>query len=494
MNSTSRVLVAGGNAAAWIAAIGLARALKHRAVQVTLLDTGASGMPTGDWTLPSTRAMHKLLGISEPDFLRITGASFRLGTEHQGWQGEGSAFVHAHGSIGKELHGIPFYKLLMGRRMAGDELPTEAFSLAGAALRRGRFARPEGAGDSMTASFTYGYHLRYPAYVALLRDQAAAAGVRHIAGSLGECQRDAHGGLAAITLRDGQTLAADLFVDCTGPSAELLAPLPEGERLDWAHNLPCDRMLSGSAAETAERPATETRAMEAGWMWRAPLAENSIAGYVYQSSLLSDDQAHGQLSRATGASDIVSTPLRSGRRRNFWVGNVIALGDAAMQLEPLVGATLHFAQLGLGTLIELFPIAGATEMEAREYNRVMGEQADALRDFTLAHYLCATRLGVLWEQVRASRLPDRLAGRMDLFKAGGRILEFDHETFEELDWAWLYLGAGRLPESLEAQTALRVARVTSQEAGMIADQVRGLAESMPPHPAYLRHVRQARAR
>jgi tryptophan halogenase len=132
-------------------------------------------------------------------------------------------------------------------------------------------------------------------------------------------------------------------------------------------------------------------------------------------------------------------------------------------------------------------------VEAGEYNRLMGEEADALRDFTLAHYLCATRAEPLWQQVRAAPAPDRLAARMELFKANGRILVFDQETFEETDWASLFLGSGWLPVTLEAQIALRVARVTSAEAGLIADQVRGLAESMPPHPVYLRHASQPRA-
>ncbi len=168
MSHAPKVAVVGGGAPAWLAAASLARALRHRAVQVTVIDTGATESPAGDWTLPSSRGMHRLLGMNEGDFLRATGSSFRLGSEHQGWQGDGSGFVHSHGSIGKEMNGIPFYKLLLSRRMAGDRIPADIFSVASAALRMGRFARPEGDDHAMTASFTYGYHLRLPAYAALV--------------------------------------------------------------------------------------------------------------------------------------------------------------------------------------------------------------------------------------------------------------------------------------------------------------------------------------
>ncbi len=73
----------------------------------------------GRWTLPSQRGMHALLGIAEPHFMQRTGATFKLATEHLGWQGEGSRFLHAHGEIGTEIGGTPFYKFLQSEALAG---------------------------------------------------------------------------------------------------------------------------------------------------------------------------------------------------------------------------------------------------------------------------------------------------------------------------------------------------------------------------------------
>lgn len=493
MSANLRVLVVGGGATAWLAAASLARALRHRAIQVAVLDTGDAIAPAGEWTLPSTRGIHKLLGLREGDFLQAAGATFRLGSEHQGWQGDGAGFVHAHGSIGEELHGVPFYKLLLGRRIAGERIPVDVFSLASAALRMGRFARPEGADRALTASFNYGYHLRSSAYAALLEQVARANGVTVTSGSPEQLHRDEAGYLLAVTA-GGQRIDAQLFIDCTGPEARLISRMGAPERIDWSPNLPCDRLMSGfGPPPAAMRAATETRAVSAGWLWRIPLAGASAAGYVYDSSVLADADAAAQLRQACGVTDPATRPLRSGRRARAWVHNVVGLGEAVMQLEPLVGATSHFAQLGVATLIELFPLARATRVEADEYNRLMADEADALRDFTLAHYLCATRTEDLWLRARTAPVPERLAARMDLFKANGHVRIYDHETFEETDWASLFLGSGWLPDTLEAQMAMRVRKVTAAEVNLIADQVRGLAESMPPHPVYLRHASQARA-
>lgn len=492
MSATPKIAVVGG-ASAWLAAAALVRALRHRGIQVQVIETADADASLGEWTLPSSGGMHKLLGIKEGDFLRATGASFRLGSEHQGWQGDGSGFVHSHGSIGKELQGVPFYKLLLSRRLAGERLPTDVFSVASAALRMGRFARPEGSDNAMTASFTYGYHLRTQSYAAMLEEVARANGVHSVRGEIEQIHRDEAGNLLAVSA-GGQRVDADFFVDCSGSRALLMSQLGAADHIDWSANLPCDRLMTGHGPQpTAHRAATETRAVPSGWMWRIPLADASVGGYVYSSTLLGDAEAAMQLRQACGVNEPRVKQIHSGRRRHFWVNNVIAVGEAAMELEPLVGATMHFVQVGVATLIELFPVGGSARVEAAEYNRLMAEEADALRDFTLAHWLCSARKEPLWQQVRAASVPERLAARMELFKANGRIQVFDHETFEESDWAALFLGSNWLPDDLEAQVALRVAKVTSAEAGLIADQVRGLAESMPPHLVYLRHASQSRA-
>jgi tryptophan halogenase len=177
------------------------------------------------------------------------------------------------------------------------------------------------------------------------------------------------------------------------------------------------------------------------------------------------------------------------------VRNCIALGSAAIELEPLAGVDLQAAALGIGALIELFPIADVGDVEAREYNRVMAEHADGLRDFTLAHYhVGAPRAGAFWSRARSAPLPDRLAHKLDLFFANGRIELLDFESFEELDWAWLLLGGRRHPSSMEIQIRERVAQIRPEQVAPLREQVARLVSTMPRHMDYVRqqhaHKRQ----
>ena len=485
-----RVVVVGGGSVAWLAAAGLRRAFRKRGVDVLVLDTGMpADASVGRWTLPSQRGMHGLLGIPEADLIRRTGATFKLATEHVGWQGDGSHFLHAHGDIGADIAETPFYKYLVMQAINGRAESAEVYSLAATAARTGRFARPTGDEKALTSSFTYGFHLDEAAYVAYLAAHAAQLGVRRMNASLTSVDRLPGGEVESLRMANGERIAGDLFLDCSGSAALLMRQIGADERDDWSTWLPCDRMISARAPFIPELPPfTRTVAADAGWGWRLPLARASAAGYVYSSAFATDEAALRYLQSAVPGVETPgrAVPLASGRRRRFWEKNCVALGASAMQLEPLAGADLHFAQLGLGTLIELFPLDVSGAIEGAEYNRVMTDHADALRDFTIAHYRAGrARAGEFWTATRTVPPPQRLADRLDLFQASARINLTDFETFEEVDWAWLLLGAGLIPSALELHIRARVENVTAQQVAPLRAHIDGLAASMPRHSEYV---------
>jgi tryptophan halogenase len=475
---------------AWIAASALRRAFQHLQLDVCVVDTGPTrDARIGRWTLPSQRGIHGLLGIVEPHFVQQTGATFKLATEHVGWQREGSRFLHAHGEIGVEIGGTPFYKFLQRETLAGRAEKPESFSLAAAAATLRRFARPVGDGKSLASSFTYSFHLEDVPFTQYLRAHARRLGVREIAAPLAEVVLGETGGIRALRLADGGVLEADYFVDCSGPEARLLNAMAPATRDDWSHWLPCDRMWSALArAESNPPPVTRIVADEWGWSWRAPLANASMAGYVYSSRFVSDEAALTTLQRLEpGCSPSLLTHFSAGRRQQFWLRNCVGLGAAAVELEPLVGADLHLAQIGLAQFIELFPLRQSSEVEAAEYNRLMAENADALRDFTMAHYRAgAPRPGDFWAMTRASAPPPRLAEKLELYGASGRINLLDHETFEETDWAWILMGAGCVPATVELQILLQLAKLPVQQVNALRAQIQQMAASMPPHIEFVR--------
>ena len=117
----------------------------------------------------------------------------------------------------------------------------------------------------------------------------------------------------------------------------------------------------------------------------------------------------------------------------------------------------------------------------------MAEYAERVRDFTLAHYHAGpARDGELWRAIRATPPPATLAAKLGLFAASGRINMLDHETFEEVDWAWLLLGAGRAASSIEMQIRLQLDKLPAQAVDSLRTHIERLTASMPAHQEFLR--------
>jgi tryptophan halogenase len=498
MNPIRHIVVVGSDPVAWIAATGLLRAFKHRHLELSVVHAAGDADPrVGWWTLPSQRGIHGLLGIAEPHLVQHTGATFKLATEHLDWQGQGSRFLHAHGEIGLQFGPVPFYKFIQAETLAGRSERPDAFSIAGTAARLGKFARPMGDSGTLTSSFTYGFHLENAAYAADLRAHALRQGVRELPAPLAEVQFTEDGSIRGLSLTDGSSIAADYFIDCSGPGARLLGRAAAADREDWSSWFPCDRMWSAHGPAMQEPPAlTQTLATSTGWSWRAPLAQASMVGHVFSSRFQGDAEARAALAAfepaLRGERLLQFAP---GRRRVFWRRNCLAIGGAAVELEPLAGADMHLALVGLGTFIELFPRDRDSAIEAAEYNRVMAEHADSLRDFTLAHYRAgAPRAGGFWDAVRAEPLPARLAHKLEHYAASGRIELLDHEAFEEIDWAWLLMGTGCRPDALELQIRMQLGKLAPKEVAALRTHVQQVAASMPPHMEFVRRQASLAAR
>jgi tryptophan halogenase len=353
-------------------------------------------------------------------------------------------------------------------------------------------------GKDLTASFTYGFHIEERPYAQYLRTHAERLGVRVSPAPMADVVLAESGNIAALRLSDGTLAEADLFVDCSGPAACLSRRLSTEGRDDWSAWLPADRILSATGPALPDAaPVTQTVATDSGWYWRAPLAERSMVGVVYGSAFLDDERARAMLGAIEPElqGDALLSKFSPGRRRSFWSRNCVALGAAAAELEPLAGAGLHFAQLGLATLVELFPVNRASAIESVEYNRVMSEHADALRDFTIAHYRAGrSRPGDFWNAARAGALPAALAHKLDLYAASGRMNLLDHETFEELDWAWLLIGSGCVPAALELQVRNNLAKLSPRDVDALRARVQQVAASMPPHAEFVRRQAAPAAR
>ena len=487
---TRSVVIVGGGTAGWMAAVAFGRLLGTAGTRVTLIESDT--VPTvgvGEATIPPIRTFHAMLGIDEDAFLRATGGSYKLGIRFEGWTRPGESYVHPFGQIGTDIAGVPFAAQWLRARQAGAAAPLDRYSLEARAAEAGRFSRPIANGDSPLSRIGYAYHFDAGRYATFLRGEAERHGVVRREGLVARVE-PGPAGIAAVHLADGSRIAGDLFLDCSGFRALLIEGALQAGWTDWSAWLPCDRAVAvPTVADVAPRALTRAIAQPAGWRWRIPLQHRTGNGHVYSSRHLSDDEATATLLAGVEGEALAEPRVlrfATGHRRRFWSGNCVALGLASGFMEPLESTSIHLVQSGLQHLLRMLPGDGppAPAIRAR-YDRVMTAEFERIRDFLVAHYHLTARTEPFWRERATAPIPDGLAEKLALFRAGGRVFREADELFNETSWLALLTGQGApvtghdpvcdaLPLATVASRLARIEQVVATSLGY-----------MPPHAEVL---------
>ena len=476
-----------------MAAAALAKVL-NGCCEITLVESPDIGtVGVGEATIPSLPAFHRLLGVDEREFLTNTRATFKLAIQFRDWRTIGASFLHPFGPYGVNVNHELFQAYWLKHRQEGSPSPLEEWSVTGLAASLGRFGAPSLQDSSALCQLSYAYHLDAILYGHFLRNYAKGHGVRHIEGEVVDARLDPRGRIDSLYLRDGRSIGADFFIDCSGFRSLLLAKVLNTGYLDWSQWLPCDRAVAVQCENAGDPvPFTQSTARESGWQWRIPLQHRVGNGYVYSSAHLSDDAAKASLfERLEGAplSDPRFLRFKAGRRASAWVGNCLALGLAAGFLEPLESTSIHLVQTALARLFALFPDRECDPAISAEFNRLTALEYERVRDFLILHYAASQREDTpFWRQCRAMPVPESLTYKRELFTRTGRIAMLEHETFLPASWLALYAGLHVWPERYEPVVEIRAgAELDAHFEGMRAS-IRRSVERLPAHTTFLNEI------
>jgi tryptophan halogenase len=449
MDPTIRnVVIVGGRTSGWITAALLMKVL-GKAVRVTLVESDDIGtIGVGEATIPPIMSLNKALALDERDFIRRTKATIKLGIQFENWGHVDNVYMHAFGTIGKDFPFCPFHHFWLRARAAGSGGDLWDYSLNLQAARRGTFALVQQQQD--VPALAYAYHFDAGLYAQYLRAESERMGARRIEGTIRRVNLHPETGyVTSVELVDGQAVAGDLFIDCSGFRGLLIQEALNTGYEDWTHWLPCDR-AAAVPSERDERttPYTRSIAHAAGWQWRIPLQHRNGNGMVYSSQAWSDDEAAAKLLANLGSKPLAEPRVlrfRTGRRVRQWNANVVSIGLSSGFLEPLESTSIHLIQSGVVRLIKHFPFRGIKQAEVAEYNRQSQREFEQVRDFIICHYHVNRREEDFWRRCRRMPIPDSLGQKLELFRATGKIFREQDELFSEVAWLQMLIGQGVVP-------------------------------------------------
>jgi tryptophan 7-halogenase len=469
----SRVLVCGHGLAAAMTVAALARALPA-ATRLDWLKTGNapdSDMLYGTVTAPSAYEFNRAAGVEEPALILGSDSSFSWGTRYAHWGGH--SWTQGFALPFPVVDGVVFHHYLA----AAGGLPLEPLLMGAMAAARDVFAHPpRGPGETgqqPLARAEYGYQVDPAGYAALFEAALPPGRVQRIDGRI-EGVEAGERGIAAIRLTDGTALAADLFVDCTGPDAQLLSALDAA--FDEKHAI---GLIWGKTAGPANRPLRTVTATDFGWQ-----ADTPLDGRVLRQAIHHPDARAAAEKASSGAID-GALSATTGRRRAAWAVNCVGIGHSALVIEPLTPSPMMLLERDIERLLTLLPASSDMSVERREYNRRFADDTDHAALFDRALVETAGLPDTpYWREARAAPIPEKLSRKLDLFAARGLLVAYDLEPYHPEDWTILHLGLGRTPARYD-----RLAdRLPREQVAAFLNRMRHdidkVAATLPPAHAY----------
>lgn len=421
LRNISRAVVIGGGTAGWFSALTLRRLFAPQ-VEVRVIESPAIGIVgVGEGGLLNLIDALRCNGIGLNEFVRETGAAFKLGFCYEGWRtgDDDDRYYHLFGRPGlQEIDWMEagFHPLLSGMVHEGIELhryiPGFASIAVNASQQQAAAMLQLGASSGLSASFHFDSH-KLADY---LRRVAVSRGVVHQQARVEELVCDAQGMARAVRLEGAEeTVELDLLIDASG-----LARLGIGGKLgvrwrSFSEYLLLDRAVPFHMPHPQPNPSLVTRAiaMPAGWMWQIPLVDRVGAGYVFSSAHADEAQVVDEIHRRIGPGIEPMRTLRfePGHFEQVWVGNVMAVGLASGFVEPLEATSIGQMLEQLRNF-ERIVAAGDGVVAGHlidDFNEANARCWSGIRDFLRMHYDCPRRDTAFWRDVAELPLPPSYA-------------------------------------------------------------------------------------
>ena len=176
----------------------------------------------------------------------------------------------------------------------------------------------------------------------------------------------------------------------------------------------------------------------------------------------------------------------TGKRRKLWNRNCVAMGLSGGFLEPLESTSIYLIQEGITKLLEHFPQTTDFTDDAEEYNRLIDLEFERVRDFLILHYHATERDdSEFWNHVRTMEIPASLAEKMELFRARGRVVKYDHGLFLSPSWVAVYLGQRVIPSQYDARVDLLSDDDIAAHMEGLRTLMKNTASGMSDHQTYI---------
>ncbi len=396
-----RIAIVGAGTAGWLAANHLGCELScDPEIEITVIES--KEVPTigvGEGTVPYIMKALKRFGISEAELLLTCDATFKQGIKFVNWLDD-----TAHGKNNYYYHpfDVPYpggfdispYWLTQAHTRPYDDVGIQA-RICELGLAPKRKSSKEYEGD-----LAYAYHFNAVKFAQLLAKNATNRfNVKHKFATITDVIKDEQGMITQLHSSEGDSLAYDFYIDCSGFSSILIDKALAVPFISKADELYTDSVFVQQVPLSEEQqinPYTTATAHKAGWIWDIPLTTRRGTGFVFSSKHMSDEEALTLYAEYLGVEVNTLNPrkldMKIGYREQFWCKNCVGLGLAQGFVEPLEATSILLSDFSAEILARNFPRdTDDFDICAPYYNKVVTYAWERVVDFIKLHYCISDR-------------------------------------------------------------------------------------------------------
>ena len=486
------VVILGGGTAGWITANLMATHWQDKGFDITLVESPDIGIiGVGEGSTPPLRGFMQTIGVEESEWMPECNATYKVGITFKDWCTKPGFTEYVHPFLCQtDEFTVPafFHNSFLRRKGIDLEGHPDRFFIATELIRQ-KLApvTPE----NFPFEVNYGYHFDSGLLGKFLQKVAARKGVKYKQAKVVEVKQHPNGDIASLHTEEGEALAADLFVDCSGFRSQLAQQTLKVPFASCADSLFNDSAVVFATPQGEEyETQTISTALSHGWAWKIPLTNRNGNGYVYSSRFVDDDAAETEFREHLGLLDSDQEARRLkfkvGRVEQHWARNCLAVGLSQGFIEPLEATALDMVQETVVRFIEAYNNGGYTDQYRRDFNDRINARFDAIRDYIVCHYRISDRRDTEYWVANGTNenISDSLRSILTGWIQGKNITDELLEQkldayFPNVSWNCLLTGKGVFPDPSKLRPGNDLANKYNVDE--LQKFIRGCALNFKPH-------------
>ena len=473
---SKKIVVVGGGTAGWLTALKAQRSYPDLDIAVIeSKDIGILG--AGEGSTPFLVDFFDHLGIPLSDLIKNCDATIKNGIRFTNWNNDGDFYYHGFSttdrSLGfeavsdKYLSNSPLITASIAlndsvKKIDFTEKISEAkkvpFILEGNKRDFGFVANKDPINDYKKIA-NISLHINAVKLADRLKEIGIERGIKLVEGTIKDVLLDENDYVKSLVLDTNEKINCDFVFDCSGFHRLIIGKVYNSKWKSYSDFLPVDSAVPFFVEMTDKIPSyTEAIAMKYGWMWKIPLQTRFGCGYVYDSSLISEEEAVKEIEEFLGYEPTYPRKDKGGFRFSAgcyeepWINNCVAIGLAANFVEPLEATSLWVSMVGLSNIFSSpnFLINNCQGIRS-EFNKLILDMNDDVSNFIYFHYMTLRKDTKFWEKFSYENAPKELQVKINKWK--NRLPnKFDSSEYWSSN-SWTFLGSAHNTINKDISTA-----------------------------------------